>query len=278
MLLDLEGYLSGIALDKALGPEEARLLKHWLIINSPMLSTPPFDQLYARVESTLTDGLIEEEEWKDMVWLCQSLTKAEGGGHQRIIFDMRRLQGLLRGILADRAISQEELFQLESWLMDHRHMEGYWPYDEIFRIVKEVLRDGQLSVAEEDLLHAYFNDFSLITPEAELKGSTSRVPSMLSGVLAHEPKIEFKGYRFSFTGISLHGSRERLMSTIHLRGGHYQKEINENLDYLVVGKGVSDPWVFSCFGRKVEEAVTLRQGGVPLVIVDEIDFWKCVEG
>jgi hypothetical protein len=274
MLLDLEGYLGGIAMDSQLTKAEIRLLKHWLIVHNRLLAKPPFDQLWTLVETAVQDGVIEEEAWKDMLWLIESLTKNQGKGSQKIVWDMRRLQGMLRGILADGVITEEELAELQDWLQTHEHMEGYWPYDEIFRIVREVLKDGRIDARERDLLQAYFNDFALITPEMELKGSTSKVPSMTSGIVSHEPRIEFKGYHFSFTGVSGHGSRDRLVTAVQVRGGIYQKQINEDLNYLVVGQGIGDELAFSCFGRKVDEAVRLRQGGVPLQIVSEADFWK----
>lgn len=278
LLLELQGYLQGMALDSALDDAESRNLRQWLIRNDPLLDKPPFKDLKEQVYRILEDGHLDTEEWENISWLCASLTAEDGPGRLRIAADMRRLQGILRGVLSDGRITLDEVQGLESWLADHGHMAGYWPYDEIVRLVKEVLQDQQVDESERDVLQAYFNDFTLIRPDTELKGTTSRVPSMLSGVLAENPRIQVRGHRFAFTGLSSRGSRSHIIDAIERQGGVYQKAVDERLDVLVVGGGMVEHWAFSCFGRKVEEAVRIRQSGVPLVLVSEKDFWEQVEG
>ena len=277
MLLELEGYLQGVAMDSALDDREAQVLRHWLIVHSRLLANPPFDALKSELETILEDGHLDREEWEDITWLCRSLTQQDGPGRQRISEDMRRLQGILRGVLSDGQVTEEEVLGLKNWLEEHLHMEGYWPYDEIVRLVREVLSDHQLDAAEREMLHAYFNDFTLISAESELKGSTSRVPSMLSGLLATDPKVRIPKHRFAFTGLSSRGSRSKLVDAIQSRGGIYQRDVDDQLDALIVGGGMADSWAFSCFGRKVEAAVKLRQTGIPLQIISEQDFWNACE-
>jgi hypothetical protein len=50
------------------------------------------------------------------------------------------------------------------------------------------------------------------------------------------------------------------------------------MNYLVVCDGGSPLWAFSSYGRKVEQAYTLRKKGHRVMIVHEADFWDAVIG
>ena len=45
----------------------------------------------------------------------------------------------------------------------------------------------------------------------------------------------------------------------------------------MVGNSGNPCWAYACYGRKIEEAVTLRKAGAKVVIVNETDFWDAVD-
>ncbi len=51
----------------------------------------------------------------------------------------------------------------------------------------------------------------------------------------------------------------------------------KNTDYLIVGNAGNPCWAYSCYGRKIEQAVDLRKAGGKIKIVNEIDFWDVLE-
>lgn len=47
--------------------------------------------------------------------------------------------------------------------------------------------------------------------------------------------------------------------------------------YLIVGNAGNPCWAYSCYGRKIEDAIERRKKGQNLTIINEIDFWDTVE-
>ena len=61
-------------------------------------------------------------------------------------------------------------------------------------------------------------------------------------------------------------------------GGRTVGTVVKDLDYLIYCSQGSACWAYSCYGRKVEDAISLRQAGAHLLIVAEVDFWDALVG
>ena len=60
-------------------------------------------------------------------------------------------------------------------------------------------------------------------------------------------------------------------------GGTLRSSVFAKTDYLIVGNSGNPCWAYACYGRKIEEAVTLRRAGAKTIIVNETDFWDAVD-
>ena len=49
-------------------------------------------------------------------------------------------------------------------------------------------------------------------------------------------------------------------------------QLQKKTDFLIIGDDSNPCWAFSCYGRKVEEAMNMRKQGYKISIVKEIDF------
>jgi hypothetical protein len=65
-------------------------------------------------------------------------------------------------------------------------------------------------------------------------------------------------------------------SEVTSRGGWTHRNVTQDVTYVVVFDEGNPHWAFSCYGRKVEKAYTLRRKGHPISIVHEIDFWDAL--
>jgi hypothetical protein len=108
--------------------------------------------------------------------------------------------------------------------------------------------------------------------------SSSRAPFdedlVRRGICAMQPDITFNGKVFCVTGSSPRASRADIEDVIVQLGGRAHARVVQDLDYLVVAAERTLSWAFSCYGRKVEAAMTLRRNGARLAIVHESDFWE----
>jgi NAD-dependent DNA ligase len=59
-------------------------------------------------------------------------------------------------------------------------------------------------------------------------------------------------------------------------GGKITNNISKKLNYLVIGAAGNPCWAYACYGRKVEQAVSLRKAGFKLQIIHESDFHDAV--
>ena len=68
--------------------------------------------------------------------------------------------------------------------------------------------------------------------------------------------------------------RDRIITSL---GGKFNPNITNKTRYLVVGNDGNPCWAFSCYGRKIEDAVNRRKSGQNLSIINEVDFWDIVD-
>lgn len=276
----LEGMVRGMAIDGRINSAEMDELQNWLSLHKDLLKNLGFDDLLTVLEESLADKMLSAEEKADILWLCSRYT-AINIYQDFISNDIQKLQGLLHGIMADNSIELPEIQQLGKWLSEHTYLKGIYPYDELYSIILSVLADKQLDPEEQAMLKVYFSEFIDVNNTANLNEeelNELKRTIHISGVCAANPKLEFKERVFSFTGVSKRVSQTEIKSLIEDRGGQFKANVSKDTDYLIVGSKVRTAWPFSCYGRKVEQAVKLRKAGSSIVIVHENDFWKQVEG
>ena len=98
----------------------------------------------------------------------------------------------------------------------------------------------------------------------------------ITGLCAVCPDVVIEDKLFCFTGASPKATRKGFQKIVEDKGGNYYPRIVKDLDYLVIGDDGNPCWCFACYGRKVEEAVTLRKKGAKLLLVHEADFWAAI--
>ena len=87
-----------------------------------------------------------------------------------------------------------------------------------------------------------------------------------------EPKVEFSGKHFCFTGNFEFGKRKACESAIKERGGIADDNAKHETDFLVIGKRGSDRFAKNGYGRKIEWAIVAKlEFGKPLIISE--DHW-----
>ena len=271
----LEGLISGIAIDDQINRDEVAELENWFNLNYHLLNRQPFSELANLLKEALADGIIAEEEKADILWMCSQYS-TNSIFYNLITSDIQRLHGMLHGIMADNKIELNEIKMLEEWLADHEHLTGAYPYDELCSLVTVVLSDGKLSIAEENMLKVFFSDFldtkmSYNLNPMELQELRQSIN--ISGVCAMCPQLIIPDNLFCFTGVSYKAKRSDIKAIVESKGGKFKNTVVKDTNYLIVGNGGNPCWAFSCYGRKVEQAVNLRKAGHGILIVHENDFW-----
>jgi len=275
----LEGIIKGIAIDGTINKREIAELNAWCSDYINISSRSPFKELIPLIREAVSDQVLTQEEIADILWVCNNFTTSNTY-YNVVTADLQRLQGILHGILADNRIDESELAQLSDWIDQNTHLRGSYPYDEIDSIIISVLKDGQIDPEEQKFLKVFFNEFisyptSTQIPQHELIELKKTIT--IPGICSVCPEIIFKNKSFCFTGMSDRAKRSEIAKLIEDLGGTFVNNVKQDLNYLVVGNSGNPCWAFSCYGRKVEQAITYRKKGFNIVIVNENDFWDAVE-
>lgn len=273
----LRGIIDGIAMDAKINQKEIDELDLWCENHEFLANRNPFFDLITNIQVIISDNIVTEEQIKDMQWLCNKF-KDGFDFYDEFTSDLQVLQGICHGILADGIVNDKEITEMNNWLSANHHLTNYYPYDEISRLITEVLTDGKIDEDERMILKRYFNEFvRLSDTELQEKIKQEVKDVRIGGVCSKVSNIRFVDNRFCFTGTSTRSSRNEIAMIIEEYGGKFVDSVSRQTNYLIVGDDGNPCWAFACYGRKVETAINLRKEGVQIIIVHENDFWREID-
>lgn len=270
----LLGLIEGIAIDGIINTSEHGLLNIWLAEHNEYRDRHPFNELVPVVEMAIADGVMDEDERQDILWLCERLRSTTY--YDETTADLQILHGILGGIAADGQVTQEELKGLREWLNEHSHLRCCWPYDEVDSLITSILQDGKVDEAEHKALQYFFGEFLSVLDDKTITAPVMSIQGSIKGVCAVCPEVVFEGSLFCFTGASTKFSRAEFVQLVEGLGGKASPSVTQKLNYLVIGAEGNPCWAYACYGRKVEKAVELRKQGARLLIIHENDFHDAV--
>lgn len=271
-LATLSGILKGIQIDGAVEPAEFREVTEWMKRNQQFERKHPFGEIFTVLVNALADGVLTDEEIADIVWLCDKYI-GEGGYFDGITADIQQLHGILAGIAADGCIQKSELVGLRDWMEENDHLKSCWPYDEIEAVICHVLKDGVIDQQEHATLLHFFSEFVKSEDHRAIDIPENLERISIQGICSVCPDIAFSERVFCFTGSSARMTRKKIAEIVIAAGGQFSQSLTKSVEFLVIGAEGNPCWTFSCYGRKVEQAVELRRSGHPVVLVHENDFW-----
>lgn len=274
-LSTLIGLSKGIILDNVVKKCETDELINWLKLHSHLSKYQPFSELIPVIESITADGIIDESELEDLAWICSQF-EPDGKYYQFTTLAIQILQGIFHGILSDGVISDEEVYNLNDWIDSHNFLTGTYPYDEIHSLLTDILEDNIITDNERNILKSFIGDFvdcsnSINISSDELEQLKNQYN--ISGICAKSPQITIENHCFCFTGKSSRAKRSDIQDIVISHSGIFSNNVTKDTQYLIVGDEGNPCWAFSCYGRKVEKAVSMRKSGHNIVIVHENDFW-----
>lgn len=187
---------------------------------------------------------------------------------RRIERSLDELIGLCKGLIADGKVTKSEALFLQQWLQTNQHVMDVWPANVIAARLEKDLSSGFSDKKEQSDL------FQLLkkTVRPQNFEEVGQTPSTALPFDDPCPSIRYEGMVFCFTGKFAFGSRAACESVALSLGGKVSSRITRSLDYLVVGLFGSRDWIHSSHGRKIEQAIQLRQSAGRLAIIPE-EHW-----
>jgi hypothetical protein len=274
----LRGIVAGISCSDGVSPDEIREMVHWCSIHEHLRDRHPFSELLPVIEKSILDGDIDDDEQRDILWLCNNFV-GSSAFYDAATSSIQFLSGLVHGLMADCKLGDREIQTLRFWLDSNDFLRGTYPFDELSAMVHVITEDNIITEEERNSLLAFMSNlvefkdsYNLIESDfTELRSKYS-----VSGICTYCPEVEISDRLFCFTGESYRSTRAEIRAEVERLGGRFRTSVSKSTDYLVVGNAGNPCWAYSCYGRKIEEAMALRKAGAKIQIINETDFWDAI--
>lgn len=267
---ELSGMLEGIVADEVIDDLEVTELDEWVTKNNQWMTQAPWEEVNSAIDDIVAAEKEDREELiEDLIWLTNNLKNEYFKGEA---IELMKLEGMFRGFLSDGSLDDKEVHQLQRWLEENKNLSGHFLFDEIYKLVEEVLEDGIITEDERDSLTSFMYEFtSNLNEDArtqiEMKKAESNETS--SGVYT-KPSISFEECQFCLSGDFLnYDTKADVESVIEHRGGIIAKNVTKKVSYLIVGGQGSEDWKFGKYGRKVEKAMQYKSKGLEIEVIEE---------
>ena len=270
----LSGILEGIASDKHIDSLEVEGVKKWMDECGSNKERSPYFQIFELLNEALEDGILTIDEVENISWYCNSYNQ-KSGYYNVITAGIQQMLGIVKGIITDQKINDDEIRYLDNWMEENDFLKNSWPYDELYNITTKII--NKKSIIEEEH-NALLTFCEALVGKAQNDSTTGLVDSLKIGYYQIDPSINIAGNLFCITGISKKHKRRQIAEMIELYGGFVSERVNAKVNYLLVCDDKNACWAFSCYGKKIEQAILHRQNGAQLVIIHEADFFDAIEG
>ena len=179
------------------------------------------------------------------------------------------LLGIITGIVADGSLHDMEVQMLRTWLAANPSIANTWPGSSVNATIEDALDDGVIDSVERDNLLALLRGIS--TNQFAETGSAST--EVVALPLDESCTINLNGAKVCLTGEFSFGTRADCELATTNAGAKLRSTVNGKTDYLVIGTMVSQAWVHTTFGRKIQQAIDAQSEGSKVKIISE-ERWK----
>lgn len=181
----------------------------------------------------------------------------------RIARGLAEMVGVVRGIISDGAVSEDEANQLARWTRDNPNVAQRWPANLLARRLATIVRDGRVDARERAHLKA------LLGQLAENQMGMDFALATDLPIDRPEPDVVFPGQTFVFGGDMAYGPHRACERELVELGAECERSVNRRTDYLVIGALAATDWSQEGFGSLVNDVVQLRARGATIAIISE---------
>jgi hypothetical protein len=192
----------------------------------------------------------------------------ELSAQRRVEQGLAEMVGLVRGVIADGRVSEEEAHRLSEWARENPEVATRYPANLLSRRLERIFMDGRVDGGERKRLA------SLLTQLAENPtGFGGGYPLATDlPVTQPPPEVSFEGQTFVFGGGMAYGPIHACEREVIERGGVAERTVNRRTDYVVIGMLAANDWCQGAFGGLIDQVVQYRSRGVPIAVITE-EHW-----
>ena len=187
---------------------------------------------------------------------------------RRVEQGLAEMVGLVRGIIADGRVSEDEAHRLSEWARENPEVATRYPANLLSRRLERIFQDGRVDGQERKRLA------SMLTQLADNPtGFGGGYPLATDlPITQPPPDVLFEGQTFVFGGEMAYGPLHACEREVLDRGGMAERTVNRRTDFVVIGALGAHDWAQESFGGLLDHVVQYRARGVPIAVITE-EHW-----
>lgn len=195
-----------------------------------------------------------------------------GRAHQlhaqrRVEQGLAEMLGLVRGVIADGTVSQDEAHRLSDWARENPEIATRYPANLLSRRLERIFQDGRLDGRERKRLAAMLTQLAETTTAGGGYSLATDLP-----LTQPAPEVIFEGQTFVFGGEMAYGPLHACEREVIDLGGLCERTVSRRTDYIVIGSLAAGDWSQSAFGGLIDDVVQYRTRGIPIAVITE-EHW-----
>jgi hypothetical protein len=179
---------------------------------------------------------------------------------------LAEFKGLVKGILADGILVVPEVKMLRHWIKNHPDLQQQSPFSHIHHLSLDI--QSELDAGPIEKLKG-----SLLELLGKAQAQTEKRLEKY-GILLDQPteKIETDA-RICFCGKSKKHTDNELKEFFRLNHLELEQTVKLNTQFIVLAE-LDQDWRNTIWATPIEQAISYREMGTGLLIIDENEFWK----
>lgn len=251
------GIVKGFSIDSIISDEEKEYIIKWKKDFSKYISHKEIKDIINSINNILIDNVVTNEEIIELQSTIQLYL--DNVNTSAVTLSTQILNGIIKGIIADNEITEQEIKNLRQWLYDNIYLRGHYPFDQLLTTIENVLSDNTITKEELELINNLIN--SLLNPVEKMKSEINSIENQvvcLSGNFQYGQKSDVEEY-------------------IVRRGGTVVSGVSKKINVLIIGNNECQAYSNGTYGTKVKRTMELNEKGCKIKILKESDFFEKVK-
>lgn len=250
------GMIRGFSIDGDVNDAETAYIIDWKKDNQQYGGFEEFASIFSVIDSITADRKINLDEIVELHSTVKSFLDIVSTAPVTLATQI--LDGILKGIIIDGKISEEECKCLRQWLYDNIYLSGHFPFDKVLETVETILADSQVTQEESAYLSMIIGE--LLDPVDTLKAQVNVIG----------------GKHLCLSGNFAHGQKSDVEKYITEHGGLIDSSVKKSTDILIIGDCECQAYAFGTYGTKVKKAMEYNEHGCNIQIMKEMDLFSRV--
>ena len=230
------GVIKGFTMDGDISDDEITSLKEWSNFFNSYQYIPYIKDILETIDQIIEDNIITADEIRRLQIQIRKYLNVNETSVATLATHI--LGGLIKGIVTDDEVTEEECLRLRDWLYDNYFLSGHFPFDRMFQKIEEVLEDNVLTKDEAKSIKEEIQ--FLLEPTEKLK----------------KELLTLKEKRVSLIGYDSSDQKFAVEQYVIGQGGIISADV-ENSDYIVVkDQNGTKPNSFENTGKKLNNSNT----------------------